>query len=75
MDNERKKLFEELPDRPDMVDTDKVSIYDLHEDMQTVDVIPMDELNQKVVVESSKELLNRVPGMTNLERNEQPGVE
>ena len=75
MDKERKKLFEELPDRPDMVDTDKVSIYDLHEDMQTVDVIPMDELNQKVVVESSKELLNRVPGMTNLERNEQPGVE
>ena len=75
MDNERKKLFEELPDRPDMVDTDKVSIYDLHEDMQTVDVIPMDELNQKVVVESSKELLNRVPGMTNLERNEQSGME
>ncbi len=75
MDNERKKLFEELPDRPDMVDTEKVSIYDLHEDMQTVDVIPMDELNQKVVVESSKELLNRVPGMTNLERNEQSGVE
>ena len=75
MDKERKKLFEELPDRPDMVDTDKVSIYDLHEDMQTVDVIPMDELNQKVVVESSKELLNRVRGMTNLERNEQPGVE
>ena len=75
MDNERKKLFEELPDRPDMVDTDKVSIYDLHEDMQTVDVIPMDELNQKVVVERSKELLNRVPGMTNLERNEQSGVE
>ena len=75
MDNERKKLFEELPDRPDMMDTDKVSIYDLHEDMQTVDVIPMDELNQKVVVESSKELLNRVPGMTNLERNEQSGME
>lgn len=75
MDNERKKLFEELPDRPDMVDTDKVSIYDLHEDMQTVDVIPIDELNQKVVVESSKELLNRVPGMTNLERNEESGME
>ena len=75
MDKERKKLFEELPDRPDMVDTDKVSIYDLHEDMQTVDVIPMNELNQKVVVESSKEPLNRVPGMINLERNEQSGTE
>ncbi|MGM9948947.1 MAG: hypothetical protein ACI33P_02420 [Lysinibacillus sp.] len=75
MDKERKKLFEELPDRPDMVDTDKISIYDLHEDMQTVDVIPMDELNQKVIVESSNEHLNRVPGMTNLERNEQQGKE
>ncbi|MEG0259522.1 MAG: hypothetical protein RR595_00800 [Lysinibacillus sp.] len=45
-----KKIFENLAskDKPDMVDSDNISIFDLHEDMQTVDAIPIEELNKKV---------------------------
>lgn len=45
-----KKKFMNLAskDKPDMVDSDSISIFDLHEDMQTVDVIPIEELNKKV---------------------------
>jgi len=35
-------------DKPDMVDSDTISIFDLHEDMQTVDIIPIEELNKRV---------------------------
>ncbi len=35
-------------DKPDMVDSDRISIFDLHEDMQTVDAIPIEELNKRV---------------------------
>lgn len=39
---QNKKIFVDLPykDRPDMLDSENISIYDLHEDMQTVDPIP-----------------------------------
>ena len=37
-----------LIDNPDDLDTEKESIFDQHEDMQTVDPIPMEELNEKV---------------------------
>ena len=47
-------------DKPDMVDSDSISIFDLHEDMQTVDVIPIEELNKKVKRESD-ELIERQP--------------
>lgn len=35
-------------DNPDKVRTDKVSLFDLHEDMQTVDAIPVEELNNNL---------------------------
>jgi len=35
-------------DNPDLVKTDKKSLFDMHEDMQTVDSIPVEELNEKV---------------------------
>ena len=48
-----KKDLQHLPkrdpvDNPDMVRTDKVSLFDLHEDMQTVDAIPVEELNNNL---------------------------
>lgn len=46
----KKKMFMNLAskDKPDMVDSDRISIFDLHEDMQTVDAIPIEELNKRV---------------------------
>jgi hypothetical protein len=75
MDKEKEQSFKEVPyqKRLEMLEAAEISIYDLHEDMQTVDDIPMEELNQKVRVESTESHLNQVPGMVNLERNEQPG--
>ncbi|MFJ7669303.1 hypothetical protein ACIQXI_19730 [Lysinibacillus sp. NPDC097195] len=45
-----KRMFMNLSskDKPDMVDSDTISIFDLHEDMQTVDIIPIGELNKRV---------------------------
>ncbi|MGX9132994.1 hypothetical protein ACWV26_01175 [Rummeliibacillus sp. JY-2-4R] len=39
-----KKKFVDMDyrDRPDMLDSENISIYDLHEDMHTVDSIPME---------------------------------
>ena len=31
-----------------MVESDTISLFDLHEDMQTVDAIPIEELNKRV---------------------------
>lgn len=47
---ESKKSFVDLPfqSSPDMVDSENISLFDLHEDMQTVDSIPVGELNKKV---------------------------
>ncbi|MGN7114767.1 hypothetical protein [Lysinibacillus odysseyi] len=75
MEEKKRRPYKEMSyqERLSLLETAEISIYDLHEDMQTVDDIPMDELNQKVVTESSKSHLNRFPGMINLERNEQPG--
>lgn len=60
---ESKKFFEGLPakDKPDMVESDHISLFDLHDDMKTVDAIPMESLNLKVKEESSMNLLNQVP--------------
>ena len=41
-------------DNPDLVDTEKESLFDMHEDMQTVDAVPVEELNQKVKDEKDK---------------------
>ncbi|MFB7156780.1 MULTISPECIES: hypothetical protein [unclassified Lysinibacillus] len=45
-----KKIFMNLAskNKPDMVESDTISLFDLHEDMQTVDAIPVKELNKKV---------------------------
>lgn len=47
---ESKKLFTNLStsEKPDMVDSEEISLFDLHEDMQTVDAIPIEELNTKM---------------------------
>jgi len=56
-----KKVFMNLPvqDKPDMVDSENISLFDLHEDMQTVDAIPVEELNKRVKTEG-EELLEEV---------------
>ncbi|MFJ8237583.1 hypothetical protein ACIQ34_17905 [Ureibacillus sp. NPDC094379] len=58
---ESKKMFTNLPphEKPDMVDSDNISIFDLHEDMQTSDAIPIAELNKRVKTEGD-ELLEEV---------------
>ncbi|NLY80520.1 MAG: hypothetical protein GX072_11730 [Lysinibacillus sp.] len=58
---ESKKIFADMPykDKPDRVPSDNISIFDLHEDMQTVDAIPVDELNKRVKAEGD-ELLEEV---------------
>ncbi|WP_342669479.1 hypothetical protein [Caryophanon tenue] len=42
-------------DKPDLVDSDNASLFDLHEDMQTVDPLPVEELNDEVKDEKHKE--------------------
>ena len=48
--NERNRKDEKHRDldNPDVVKTDKESLFDMHDDMQTVDAVPVEELNQKV---------------------------
>lgn len=47
-------------DKPDMVESDTISLFDLHEDMQTVDAIPIEELNKRVKREGD-ELIEMQP--------------
>lgn len=58
---ESKKIFADMhyKDKPDRVPSDNISIFDLHEDMQTVDAIPIDELNFRVKAEGD-ELIEEV---------------
>lgn len=35
-------------DNPDLVDTEKESLFDMHEDMKTVDAVPVEELNENM---------------------------
>lgn len=57
-----KKVFMNLAskNKPDMVDSDTISLFDLHEDMQTVDAIPIKELNKRVKREGD-ELIEMQP--------------
>lgn len=43
-----------IMDNPDLLNTEKESIFDMHEDMKTVDAIPVEELNEKVKDEKDK---------------------
>lgn len=48
LDRERKDHNGRKLDNPDLVDTDKESLFDIDEDMKNVDPIPVEELNEKV---------------------------
>ncbi len=42
-ERDRKDAKGAFMDNPEQIPTDKESIYDMHEDMQTVDVIPLED--------------------------------
>ena len=50
-----KKVQQGKMDNPDMLDTQKESLFDMHEDMKTVDPLPMEELNDQVKDEDNHE--------------------
>lgn len=50
----KKQAKTRYTNNPDVLDTDKESIFDKHEDMKTVDPIPVEELNEKVKDEKHK---------------------
>ncbi|MET4559383.1 hypothetical protein ABIA69_000526 [Lysinibacillus parviboronicapiens] len=52
--DEKKQAKTRRTNNPDVLDTDKESIFDKHEDMNTVDPIPVEELNEKVKDEKNK---------------------
>ncbi|MBX8942893.1 MULTISPECIES: hypothetical protein [Lysinibacillus] len=52
--NDKKQAKTRNTNNPDVLDTDKESIFDKHEDMKTVDPIPVEELNEKVKDEKHK---------------------
>ena len=43
-------------DNPEQVDTDKISLFDMHEDMQTVDAISVAELNKQVINDPDRQI-------------------
>lgn len=47
-DSEKQDIPGRILDNPDLLNTEKESIFDKDEGMQNVDPIPMEELNQKV---------------------------
>ena len=53
-DKERENQKGRKLDNPDVVETNKESLFDMHEDMQTVDAVPVEELNEKVKDEENK---------------------
>lgn len=50
-----KKLQQGKMDNPDMLNTEKESLFDMHDDMKTVDPLPMEELNDQVKDEENQE--------------------
>ena len=52
-DSERQDIPGRMLDNPDLLDTEKESIFDRDEGMKNVDPIPMEELNQKVKDENN----------------------
>lgn len=43
-------------DSPDAVQTDKVSLFDMHEDMKLVDAVIIDELNKQVINDPARKI-------------------
>ncbi|MFJ7969847.1 hypothetical protein [Psychrobacillus sp. NPDC096389] len=54
-DREKQDIVGRILDNPDLVNTEKESIFDIDEDMKTVDPIPVEELNDKVKDEENKD--------------------
>ncbi|ARF13800.1 MULTISPECIES: hypothetical protein [Sporosarcina] len=46
-EEDRKKAKGGYMDNPENLKTDKESIYDMHEDMQTVDAIPLEDVRME----------------------------
>ncbi|PIC57409.1 hypothetical protein CSV61_12760 [Sporosarcina sp. P3] len=46
-EKDRKKAKGGYMDNPENLKTDKESIYDMHEDMQTVDAIPLEDVRME----------------------------
>lgn len=57
-----KKVQQGKMDNPDMLDTKKESLFDMHEDMKTVDPLPMEELNDQVKDEDNHEATKSTSG-------------
>ncbi|MEK3952293.1 MULTISPECIES: hypothetical protein [Psychrobacillus] len=53
-DKEKQDISGRIMDNPDLLNTEKESIFDTDEDMKTVDPIPVEELNEKVKDEKNK---------------------
>ena len=53
-DKEHKNQKGRKLDNPDLVETEKESLFDIHEEMQTVAAVLVEELNQKVKDEEDK---------------------
>ncbi|MEK3978954.1 hypothetical protein MKY37_07615 [Psychrobacillus sp. FSL K6-2836] len=53
-DKEKQDISGRIMDNPDLLNTEKESIFDKDEDMKTVDPIPVEELNEKVKDEKDK---------------------
>lgn len=58
-------------DSPDMVASDNISIFDLHEDMKLVDAIPVEEMNRRVKTEGDEllELAKNISGKSNADNS------
>lgn len=61
-DRERQDIKGRILDNPDLVNTEKESIFDMHEDMKTVDPIPVEELNEEVKDEKNKDSTKKTSG-------------
>ncbi|KGR83844.1 hypothetical protein [Lysinibacillus odysseyi] len=57
-----KKVQQGKLDNPDMLDTEKESLFDMHDDMKTVDPLPMEELNDQVKDEDDHEATKSTSG-------------
>ena len=51
--DQRRELFSNLPpeNNPEQIEANDISIFDLHEDMQTVDAIPLEDLRLELCEE------------------------
>lgn len=51
---DKQHITRRIMDNPDLLNTEKESIFDMDEDMNSVDAIPVEELNEKVKDEKDK---------------------